>query len=385
MKVKTLKIDSALSQELKNELAYVRGVLRKHTDRAYLVGGCVRDFLLGIRPKDLDIEVYGVDETTFAAIMESLGATGVGKSFFVYKYKNIDISLPRIEKKIARGHRGFSVALADQEHIGCMRRDFRVNALLCNLFSGELLDFFDGDEDLKNRCLRIVSKEHFKEDSLRVLRAARFASTLGFSIFRGDIEEICSIPLDDLSKERIANELEKLFGGTYPEKGIYYLLRLGILEKLLGMNVEREKAFTLLRSIKKHKPYFLPHLREYYSLYFLCGILGLDIKETCDRLSLPNRYKNRLKTTPFALKPSLKEIAEVAVEYAIGETMLSCYPEIIALSKESRFFDTRFVGGIEAKEIELEGFRGKELGEELKTRKVRAFLINFNANFININ
>jgi len=91
--------------------------------------------------KDIDIEVYDIDENKFVNLMEKLGAKGVGRSFFVYKFGNFDISLPRTESKIYSGHKGFSVALTNDEQTASKRRDFTINSIMRNIFTGEILDF----------------------------------------------------------------------------------------------------------------------------------------------------------------------------------------------------------------------------------------------------
>jgi tRNA nucleotidyltransferase (CCA-adding enzyme) len=91
--------------------------LKPYTSRAYLVGGAVRDILMNKTPNDFDIEIYDISPTIFEKLMEKLGAKGVGKNFFVYKYKNFDLSLPRIENKIGIGHKGFKVKITQASTI----------------------------------------------------------------------------------------------------------------------------------------------------------------------------------------------------------------------------------------------------------------------------
>ena len=90
-------------------------LLKKHTKRAYFVGGFVRDHFLGRQTSDIDIEVYDINPQKFDELMSELGAQGVGKSYFVYKYKNFDISRPRTESKVGRGHKAFAVSLTNDE------------------------------------------------------------------------------------------------------------------------------------------------------------------------------------------------------------------------------------------------------------------------------
>ena len=81
------------------KLKEITDFLKPYTSRAYLVGGAVRDILMNKTPNDFDIEIYDISPTIFEKLMEKLGAKGVGKNFFVYKYKNFDLSLPRIENR----------------------------------------------------------------------------------------------------------------------------------------------------------------------------------------------------------------------------------------------------------------------------------------------
>ena len=80
-------------------LKWLRDFLAPYTKRAYIVGGCVRDAMLGKKISDFDVEIYGIDPAKFDALMAQIGACGVGKNYFVYKFKNFDLSLPRTENK----------------------------------------------------------------------------------------------------------------------------------------------------------------------------------------------------------------------------------------------------------------------------------------------
>ena len=161
-------------------LKWLRDFLTPHTKRAYIVGGCVRDAMLGKKISDFDVEIYGIDPAKFDALMAQIGACGVGKNYFVYKFKNFDLSLPRTENKTGEGHKAFEVSYADDERAASLRRDFTVNAMMINIFDGSFLDFYGGERDLKRGILRHIDDEKFAEDSLRVLRAVQFSARLNF-------------------------------------------------------------------------------------------------------------------------------------------------------------------------------------------------------------
>ena len=153
----------------------------------YFVGGCVRDRLLGLENKDIDIEVHGIPAEALEQLLSELGACmKIGKSFGIYGLKGhaLDIALPRTERRTGVGHRDFAVTsdpfLGTYE--AAKRRDFTMNALMQNVLTGEIIDHFGGRQDLQDGVLRHVDDVTFTEDPLRVLRAAQFAARFQFSV-----------------------------------------------------------------------------------------------------------------------------------------------------------------------------------------------------------
>jgi tRNA nucleotidyltransferase (CCA-adding enzyme) len=204
--------------------------------RALIVGGWVRDRLLGRDAKDIDLEVYGLPADRLKELLARIGPVNtVGESFTVYKVASLDVALPRRESKVGRGHKGFEVtgdptlSIAD----AARRRDFTINAIAWDPLTGEYLDPFHGREDLAARILRVVDPRTFAEDSLRVLRAiqfaARFAATLEPESFA-----ICqAIAVDDLPAERIWGEVEKLLlQAPKPSIGLTLARALRLTERL---------------------------------------------------------------------------------------------------------------------------------------------------------
>ena len=206
--------------------------------RPRLVGGCVRDHLLGRRAGDIDIEVAG---TTFDELLKALKPFGptdvVGRSFGTIKLRLdqtvTDFSLPRRESKTGAGHRGFKVEpdphLSDEE--AAARRDFTINAIAWDPIETRLIDPFGGQKDLERKILRHTSPA-FIEDPLRVLRAMQLAARLDFELAPETAELSRSISADfaELPLERVWGEWEKWATlSTKPSRGIHVLIQTGWL------------------------------------------------------------------------------------------------------------------------------------------------------------
>jgi tRNA nucleotidyltransferase (CCA-adding enzyme) len=209
----------------------------RHGGRGLIVGGWVRDRLLGRPNKDVDIEVYGIPAERLRALLaaEFGRVNTVGESFTVYKVEDVDVSLPRTESKIGRGHRAFAVTGDPSLDPGeaARRRDFTINAIAWDPLTQEYIDPFGGREDLERRLLKAVDPRTFSEDSLRVLRAVQFAARFEFKL-DPDTRELCQrIPLDDLPAERIWGEVEKLLLlARRPSIGLQLALDLGVIDRL---------------------------------------------------------------------------------------------------------------------------------------------------------
>ena len=223
--------------KLPEKITKLAEIIKANGGRAMLVGGCVRDELMGVEPKDWDLEIYGIEPRKLREILDSFGKVdAVGEAFTVYKIgQDVDVSLPRRERKTGRGHKGFIVEGDSQMSFeeAAKRRDFTINAILQDALTGKIIDVFGGREDIKNKVLRVVSKETFAEDSLRVLRAAQFAARFEFEIDAETVEICRQIDLTDLPKERIWGEIEKLLLKSHkPSTGLRWLYDLGIVEQL---------------------------------------------------------------------------------------------------------------------------------------------------------
>ena len=210
--------------------------------KAFLVGGSVRDMMLGKKhTKDLDIEVYGMQPDQIQEIVEKYGKVmDVGKSFGVLKYYDgkleIDFSLPRKDSKVGEGHRGFAVGTDPYMDIkeAARRRDFTINAMMYDPITEVLIDPFHGLADLEKRVLKVVDKHTFAEDPLRVMRGIQFIARFDLAV---DMKSFLlmqkAVPsLAELPKERIQEEWKKLLlKAMKPSLGLKTMLDLGIIER----------------------------------------------------------------------------------------------------------------------------------------------------------
>jgi tRNA nucleotidyltransferase (CCA-adding enzyme) len=222
---------------LPEKVLHLAEAVRDAGGRALLAGGCVRDQMMGRKPKDWDLEVYGVEPARLRELLDQFGDVNVvGEAFTVYKLgPDLDVSLPRRERKSGRGHRAFVIEgdpLMSTED-AARRRDFTINAILQDPLNEEIIDHFNGRADIDSQLLRAVSPETFIEDSLRVLRAAQFAARFGFKIDPDTVTLCREMDLSDLPAERIWGEMEKLLLlAPAPSPGMTWLRDLGATNQL---------------------------------------------------------------------------------------------------------------------------------------------------------
>jgi tRNA nucleotidyltransferase (CCA-adding enzyme) len=221
-------------------LVRLLGALRAAGGRPYVVGGAVRDGLLGLPVKDFDVEVFGLPAERLEPLLAGHGRVdAVGQAFRVYKLSGVegvegalDVALPRRDSKKGPGHRGIAVegdlALSVEE--AARRRDFTMNAMLLDPSSGEIRDPWGGRRDLEARLLRAVDAGTFGEDPLRALRAVQFAARYELDVDPGTAALCTAMPLAELPAERVFGEIEKLLlKARRPSRGLSLLKAWGML------------------------------------------------------------------------------------------------------------------------------------------------------------
>ncbi len=338
----------------------IKDIFTPYSQRVFLVGGSVRDMILKKEIKDLDFEVFDMKEQKFKSIMGKIGAVGVGESFFVYKYKGCDISLPRTEKKIAVGHRGFEVEICNDLKTASKRRDFTMNALMYNIFDETLEDFWGGESDIKDKIIKIIDEKTFKEDSLRVLRAMQFSSRFAMRIDKKSLEIMQNIPLDDLTGERVFMEFQKMFNSANLHYGLFYFLKLEISKKLFNFELSTTEFIKKALELQKNREKFV---KEFYPLYFIYIVNPKMV----ENLKAPRLYHKMMQKQIFFKDIDDKNLYLLSLKYPIKEWLGNYQKDVILRAKKFNIFEKKF-DHIKPKEVIDDGFEGKDIGIELEER-----------------
>jgi len=257
--------------EYPKKLDLIFNKLKNKNATPIIVGGFVRDFLLKIPSKDIDIEVYGISSfDSLESILEEFGSVNsVGKSFGVCKLQfdnlDLDFSLPRKDSKISSGHKGFVIEVNSSLDfkMASSRRDFTINAIGYDVLNKKILDPFNGIDDLENKILRFIDKNKFQEDPLRILRAVQFSARFHLKIDKNLLDlcqNMCKLEsLKELPKERIFDEIQKLLlKSNKPSYGLKILKKFNALNSfphLKNLNdSDWKETLNAIDEIKKTTP-----------------------------------------------------------------------------------------------------------------------------------
>ena len=345
--------------DLPGRLLKIAGDIREAGGRAFLVGGWVRDALLGKSCRDYDVEVYDMAQDALVPILSKYGRTNlVGKAFGVIhlamKGLSLDFSFPRTESKVGYGHRGFVVHTDEKLSFkeAALRRDFTINAMGMELPELTLCDPYGGIEDLKRHTLRHVGPA-FAEDSLRILRGVQFASRFGCTLAPETVELCRTLSLDDLSVERLFEEFKKwLLKPGKPSLGLRAFLDIKLDEyfpeinpfksswETLGTILDNMAALRNVESSPSCAPLSEAQAMEFAFAALLCGNADSSLK-FLERITnethllkvvpqLLNAYRN-LETSIVEDTPSLRRLA-----VKLGGLKLLC---LLVKSTPQEFFD----------------------------------------------
>ncbi len=251
-------IDSSMPYNIPVEVSIVSGRLRESKFEAYLVGGCVRDLMIGREPKDWDITTNATPEQIQALFPESFYENNFGTVGVKTNSKNtcldiIEITPYRIESGYSDKRRPDKVEFGVSLLEDLARRDFTINAIALDDFKGHIIDPFNGKNDIKDKIIRSVGNayERLNEDALRMLRAVRLVAELDFGIDGETAEAISknSKHLNNVSRERIRDELVRILKSNQPMHAFILAQQLGILEFISsdltrGIGVKQNQAHS---------------------------------------------------------------------------------------------------------------------------------------------
>lgn len=322
-------------------LERISTVLSTYDAKAIVVGGSVRDHILGLEIKDYDIEVYGLETVDILVkILSQFGKVKlVGKSFgvlkFVHEAKEYDFAFPRREHKSGTGHKGFTV-----ESDGFMsykeaakRRDFTINAMGYEIATQTFYDPYGGKTDIALGILRHIDNKTFIEDPLRLYRGVQFAARFGFSVAE-ETKILCkkmaaSGELDTLAMERIFDELKKLFlKSKEPSIGMKLIKELNALyqfPELLSLNTKEwehvlssldRMAGNRFDDIKKDINFMFAVLSLHFDQVRIERFIGRLTPET-GIVSFATSYVRHAKA--LATMPSDREIRELSIDVVIQD------------------------------------------------------------------
>jgi putative nucleotidyltransferase with HDIG domain len=223
-------------------LREIASIFNNNGKEIYLVGGAVRDMLMGKKIHDWDLATNAVPEEVTAIIKNAGGKvvpTGIkhGTVTIFYKKQSAEITTFRTEEGYSDGRRPDRVNYAGAVEEDLSRRDFTMNAAALRLPAGEIVDPFGGEKDIKAGIIRCVGNaaQRFSEDGLRPLRMARFASVLGFEIEKNTLDAV-SGALDvsaKVSSERVRDEIDKILASARPSRGLLLMEKTGLLKLFL--------------------------------------------------------------------------------------------------------------------------------------------------------
>jgi tRNA nucleotidyltransferase (CCA-adding enzyme) len=244
--------------QIPNEVLSVTKALETAGFEAWVVGGCVRDLLIGKPPKDWDVttnatpeQIQGLFENTYYT--NDFGTVGVVTDSTDETLKVIEVTPYRLEGKYSDARRPDSVVFSQNIAEDLKRRDFTINALAYSPKTGELLDLYEGIKDIKDNIIRAVGDAHerFAEDALRILRAVRISAELSFAIEEKTAEAMAkqAPQLAKISKERIRDEFVRILKSSKPMKALILAQSLGLLGYIApdlekGIGVEQNQAHS---------------------------------------------------------------------------------------------------------------------------------------------
>lgn len=298
------EIISVKKISIPEEVWNVAETLKNKGFEAYLIGGCVRDILIGRKPKDWDITTNAKPEDIIASFPDTFyenvyGTVGIVNELVEDQtLKVIEVTPYRLEAEYSDNRRPDHVTFSDKLEDDLQRRDFTINAIALDIkkdsegdFSGKYIDVYRGLKDIKEKVLQTVGEPHdrFQEDGLRILRAVRIATEIGFTISKVTEKAIIENRelLKNIAQERIRDEFTKIILSDNPMKGLVLCRALGILQYInpdLEKTISIEQRGAHLYDVWEHLLRSLQHAADKkYSLEIRLAALFHDISKPYTR------------------------------------------------------------------------------------------------------
>ena len=314
--------------------------------RAWLVGGVVRDHMMGIPPKDFDIEVHRIQAKDLLLLLARLGSVNeIGRSFGVFKLVRdgveCDVSIPRHDSQQGVGHRDIVVCGDPSMGIeaALRRRDLTINAMALDPLNCDIADPFGGAQDIERRQLAAVDPETFGHDPLRALRVIQFAARFGYTV-QPELTHLCAtMPLSALPPERVWGEVEKLLLlASKPSIGWDLLDHLGMTAKVLPELVSLPTApigAALDRAAQRRGEFDRTGRKLTLMLAaMLHSATPAQVEATLDRLNLHRSHGMAVRTKVIEITARWKHLAVAADDTTLrtlaDETEVGLLAEVAA-------------------------------------------------------
>nr|WP_267916600.1 CCA tRNA nucleotidyltransferase [Borreliella garinii] len=308
-------------------------IFKKNNYEFYLVGGALRDLLLNKQPCDFDFATNATPEEIITLFPNNI-KTGIkhGTIGIIFNKKIFEITTYRIEKEYENNRTPKQVEYTKNLIKDLERRDFTINAIAMDIFNFNIIDCYNGKKDLNKKIIRCIgnSNKRLEEDALRILRAARFSSTLNFKIEKNTLismkykkENILMI-----SKERIKNEFHKLLEGKNIQKGIYYLKKVDFFKNFFNLEI-KTKLIKKTALLSKEK---------FYLKAITILTIEKPIKELKEKLTLLKFSNKEIKLILFYRSIidnknifNIKKLSDI--RYLLSKSTREHYKEIIDIYK----------------------------------------------------
>ena len=289
---------------LPTEVIIVVKTLNDKGFEAYLIGGCVRDILLGRKPKDWDVTTNAKPEDIISSFTDTFYENNYGTVGVVNEeskdetLKVIEITPYRLEAEYSDNRRPDHVTFSDKLEDDLQRRDFTINAIALEIteigkgkYAGTYFDYYKGHEDLQAKVLRTVGEAHdrFNEDGLRILRAVRIATEIGFKIDKKTEKAIIDNVslLNNIAKERIRDEFTKIIMSEHPMDGLILCNKMGMMPYIvpeIQTMVSIEQSRSHIYDVYEHSLRALQHTADKkYTLELRLAALFHDIGKPATR------------------------------------------------------------------------------------------------------